>query len=389
MILAGRGWGKTNTGAEETAYRASFPNQRIAIVAPTFSAARDVCVEGSSGLLACLPPDIYSDWNRSLGELRFRNGTIVKLYSADTPDRLRGPQHHFAWCDEITSFRYLPAVGDHNPWDNLMFGLRLGAAQCVSTTTPKPLTKLKKIIANPMTITTHGTTYDNLSNLAPSFREALLEYEGTSLGEQELLGRLLDDMPGALWTNALIEKYRVQQMPELQSIVIAVDPSTTDAEGADEAGIVAAGLGIDWHVYLMEDASGLMMPSKWGARTRELFERWGASYIVAEKNQGGEMVRDTINGSAGQKLPVQLVHAKQGKKARAEPVQMLYEQGKVHHVGTLPLLESQMTTWQPHMSKTSPDRIDAMVYAVTKLLVKPTSVPSVGGVALRRSDTYA
>lgn len=377
----------TSTAAEETAYRAySTPKQRIAVVGPTFSDARDTCVEGEHGLLHCIPPALIQDWNRSIGELVLTNDSRIKLFTADKPGRLRGPQHHFAWCDEIAQFRYLDKPTE-NPWDNLMLGLRLGQnAQCIVTSTPKPLKKLKQILADPGTVITRGSTYENLDNLAPSFREFVLQYEGTSMARQELYGDLLDEMPGALWTRELIERSRVQTAPEFRAVVIAVDPSTTDGDGADEAGLIAAGVaninGQD-HCYPFADSSGVMKPHRWGNIARQMFEQHQATSIIAEANQGGQMVRDTIN-FGGRRYPVVLIHAKAGKQARAEPVQMRYAQGLVHHVGALPLLENQMCTWNPSDGSGSPDRLDALVYAVTHLIIRKfegqiVDPPSIGG----------
>lgn len=382
MLIAGRGFGKTTTAAEETAYRAiNNPGHRIAVVAPIYPDGRDICIEGEHGLLHCIPPSLIRDYNRSIGEVTLQNESKIKIYSAEKPQRLRGPQHNFIWCEELAQWRYL----DHpkeNPWDNLMLGLRLPPAQLVISTTPKPKPKLKQIMAAAGTVVTRGSTYDNLANLAPAFRDFVLQYEGTSMAEQELHGALLDEMPGALWTRALIEKHRVKSMPPLRNIVIGVDPSTTDGEGADEAGLIAAGVGENNHCYIFEDCSAVIKPHLWGTIARSMFDRHGASAIIAESNQGGQMVRDTIN-FGGRKYPVYLVHAKAGKKARAEPVQIRYEQGLVHHVGSLPLLENQMCSWNPADNDASPDRLDAMVYAVTHLIVKrfdgtALSAPAVG-----------
>jgi len=328
---------------------------------------------------------MITDWNRSLGELKFKNGSLAKIYSGDTPERLRGPQFHWAWIDELAACRYLASPGANNLWDTLMLALRLGKAQCMVATTPKPIPKLRAILDSPHTVTTRGTTYENLANLGASFAEFIEQYEGTSLAQQELLGELLEDMPGALWSNALIDRYRVNQAPELKRIVIAVDPSLSDGEGADEAGIIVAGEGVDGDGYILHDASGKMMPSAWGRRTRDLYESWDADVIVAEKNQGGEMVRDTINGAGG-KLPISLIHASRGKQARAEPIQMLYEQGRIHHIGSMPMLEAQMCTWQPHVDGKSPDRVDAMVYALSKLLVRRRRPVVVGPLFIPKDD---
>lgn len=372
LILSGRGWGKSRTGAEWIAWNAVRNNgTRWAIVAPTFSDARDTCVEGESGVKAVLDRYKYTaKWNRSLGELELMNGSRIKLFSADEPERLRGPQHHGAWCDELASWRYDDA------WDQLQFGLRLGShPQTVVTTTPKPRPLIRKLLSREGVHVTRGSTFENAANLSASALAEFKErYEGTRLGRQELHGEVLEDVEGALWTWAIIEANRVTELPDPDTIartVVAIDPSTT-AEG-DETGIVTAQLAKDGHIYVTTDASMSGSPDAWARAAVIEYERSAADCIVVEGNQGGDSWR-TIIHTISPNLPVKKVTATKGKQLRAEPVAALYEQGKVHHVGTLPTLEDQMTAWTP-FDKTSPDRLDALVWACTELAFKHTAAP--------------
>ena len=369
LIMAGRGFGKTRAGAEWLAERLNTqPNTRWAIVAPTIADARDTCVEGQSGLLAALPDGTY-DWHRSLGELVYHNGARVKCFAAEEPNRLRGPQHHGAWCDELSSWRYDDA------WDQLMFGLRLGTnPQVCVTTTPKPNPLTRQVMSDEDTIITRGSTFDNADNLAPKALKKLKQkYEGTRLGRQELNAELLDDAPGALWTRGTLELTRVKRMPGsgFKRIVVGLDPSGSDgSDDGDSQGIIAAGLGHNDHVYIISDDSMRGSPNEWAMRAINTYNDLEADLIVAEKNFGGEMVRSTIrNASSDTLVPVKMVHASRGKSVRAEPVSMLYEQNRVHHIGTFPELEDQMVNMTPteYLGNGSPDRLDALVWAVTEL----------------------
>ena len=382
LLLTGRGWGKTRTGAEDVAhYGLTHPETRIAIVAPTFADARDTCIEGESGLVRCLPKELIRNWNRSIGELRLTNGTHYRLYSAKEPDRLRGPQHHRAWCDEAASWEAARSADGYTPWDSLMFGLRLGDdPRAVVTTTPKPVKLIRELLAAPTTIVTRGSTYENLSNLAGAYKDIIAKYEGTTLGRQELYAEVIDDIPGALWTRRLIESLRVKRAPELKRIVVAIDPSVTATEESDECGIIVAGEGVDGHGYLLDDLSGILSPEAWARRSVNAYHEREADRIVAEVNNGGEMVELTIR-TVDPKVPYKAVHASRGKRTRAEPVSALYEQGRVHHVGGFTDLEDQMCRWRPDDSR-SPDRLDAMVWAITDLLIgiKPKILVGAGGV---------
>ena len=371
LILAGRGWGKTRTGAEDLAwYALANPGVRCAVVAPTSADARDTCVEGDSGLIGVLPREAVQAWNRSLGELILVNGSRFKTFSADEPERLRGPQHHRAWADELAAWRYPEA------WDQLMFGLRLGQRpQAVVTTTPKPTALVKQLATAPTTRITRGSTFDNAANLAPSALQMLRErYEGTRLGRQELNAEILGDVPGALWTMATLDSYRLRHKPaDLGRIVVAVDPAVTAEETSDYHGIIVAGLAGQMGAVL-EDASLQGSPMEWARRAVSLYRSYGADAIVVEVNQGGDMVAQTIRTIDPQARIIE-VRASRGKHVRAEPIAALYEQGKIAHVGAFPELENQMTqmTTSGFTGAGSPDRVDALVWAFTELFPGMTS----------------
>ena len=364
VILAGRGWGKTRTGAEDAAWSGmANPGWRIAVVAPTAADARDTCIEGDSGLLNVLPREAVQTWNRSLGELILINGTRYKAFSADEPERLRGPQHHRAWADELAAWRYPEA------WDQLMFGLRLGEhPQAVVTTTPKPTPLVKALVAAKTSHVTRGSTFDNAANLAPSALQMLKEkYEGTRLGRQELEAEILGDLPGALWSLSTLDAYRLREAPQMGRIVVAVDPAVTATEASDEHGIIVAGLS-DQRGIVLEDASLSGSPAEWARRAVSLYRSWGADAIVIEVNQGGDMVAHTIR-TIDSNVKIKEVRASRGKHVRAEPIAALYEQGRVAHVGAFPELEAQMTqmTTNGFEGEGSPDRVDALVWAMTEL----------------------
>jgi len=367
LILAGRGWGKTRTGAEWFREKAqTVPMLRI--IAPTYADARDVCVEGESGLKAICEPGELVKWNRSMGEGEFKNGARFKVFSGEEPERLRGPQSYADWCDELAAWQYSQAT-----WDMAMFGLRLGEnPQACVTTTPKPVQVVRDLLKAPTTHVTRGSTYDNRANLAQSFfTQIIAKYEGTRLGRQELNAELLDDTPGALWTRAMIEALRVDKAPELQRIVVAIDPAVTSTDGSDETGLVVAGLGTDGHGYVLQDASGRYTPDAWARRAMQLYHAWQADRIVYETNQGGEMVEYTLR-TMEQTLPLRGVHASKNKQARAEPISALYEQSRMHHVGAeFAQLEDQLCNWVP--GDKSPDRLDALVWAFTELMLTGVS----------------
>lgn len=385
FIQAGRGFGKTRVAAETVRMWAEAnPRSRIAIVGPTAHDARKVMVEGESGILTISPPWFRPRFNPSLRELVWPNGTIGSLYTADEPERLRGPQHHFASCDEIASWRFSEA------WDNLLFGLRLGDnPRVVVTSTPKPTKLIRDLVADPLTHVTRGSSYDNRANLAPAFFNAIIKrYEGQRLGRQELLGELLEDLPGALWTRAMIDQTRVSTTPldprtraqqPFVRVVVAVDPAVTSSEGANETGIIVAGLHPSGHCYVLSDKSMRATPAEWALEVLRLLVIYKADRIVAEVNNGGDLVESNLRGvvaahhgmQVGQMLPYRAVRAKRGKYVRAEPVAALYQQGLVHHVGCFAGLEDQMCGYVPDTDMESPDRMDALVWALYDLVVQP------------------
>lgn len=361
LVKAGRGWGKTRVGAEWVRSVAT-PGARIALVGATAADVRDVMVEGESGILAVCEP-----WNRPLYEpskrrLTWPNGAMATAYSAEEPDRLRGPQHTHAWADEVAAW------ASPDTWDMLLMGLRLGARpRAVVTTTPRTVPLMRAIQASPGLVITRGSTRDNAANLAPSFLSSLMtRYEGTRLGRQELDGEELDDNPDALWSREAIDGLRVREAPELARVVVAIDPATTATASSDETGIVVAGLGVDGRGYVLADRSGRYKPDEWARRAVEAYHAHKADRIVAEGNQGGDMVTHVLR-TAWPDAPVRIVHASRGKVARAEPVAALYEQGRISHVGSLPQLEDQMCSWTP--GQASPDRMDALVWALTELML--------------------
>lgn len=363
LLLAGRGFGKTRTGAEfvRTEVEAGRAG-RVALVAPTAADARDVMVEGESGILAISPP-----WNRpkyepSKRRVTWDNGAIATLYSADEPERLRGPQHDLAWPDELAAWRY------PETWDMLMFGLRLGQRpRVVVTTTPKPTRLIRELIANPHTAITRGSTYDNRANLAPAFLNSIVrKYEGTRLGRQELYAEMLDDTPGALWTRAMLEAARFDGTPDLRRVVVAIDPAVTSGDDSDETGIIVAGHGVDGMFYVLADRTCRLSPDGWARRAIIALDDFSADRIVAEVNNGGDLVEATIR-TVRRDVAYTKVHASRGKRVRAEPIAALYEQGKVKHARGLNALEDQMTTFVPDGGDGSPDRVDALVWAITEL----------------------
>jgi len=376
LILAGRGWGKTRTGAEWVRELArDYPGCRIALVAETAADARDVMIKGDSGLLSVDPTLSDESWSPTNRCVTWPNGSKAWTYNATEPDQLRGPQHHFAWVDELAKFRY-----DQAMWDQIVFGLRLGdQPRVLITTTPQPKKLIKNLAASEHTHVTRGATKDNLANLARSAVEQMYDrYEGTRLGRQELEGEILGDIPGALWTRESIDDNRLQVPPEdLERVFVADDPATSSEEGSDEHGIVVVALARDEdgyaRGYVLEDASLRGTPEEWSKKAVHLYRKWSADKIIAEKNQGGEMVSFTIK-SVDRSVPVELVHASRGKVVRAEPISALYEQGRIHHVGRHDKLEDQMCEFSVdnvrNASTGSPDRVDALVWGLTKIFDK-------------------
>ena len=365
LYLAGRGAGKTRTAAEWMAWEAiKSPKTRWAVVAATFSDVRDTCAEGESGLVSILKRyGALENYNRSMGEIRLTNGSRIKLFSADEPDRLRGPQFHGAWCDELAAWRY------EDTWDQLQFGLRLGEhPRTLVTTTPRPVPIIKRLLerTDGSVKLVRGSTFDNAKNLAPSALAQLrARYEGTRLGRQELYAEVLTDTPGALFTQALIDDKRVQHYSDFTRVVVAVDPAVTLSEDSDETGIVVVGLGADGRFYVMADKSCKDTPMGWSNRVNMAYEDYQADRVVVEKNQGGDFIETTLR-QINPHMNVIGVTAKVGKRLRAEPIASLYEQGRVSHIGNLSALETQMIEWVPDSGE-SPDRLDALVHGITSL----------------------
>jgi len=370
LILAGRGWGKTRTGAQDIAlYALRNPNTICAVVAPTHGDLRRVCFGGNSGLLSIIPKECYSSsvdykgYSSSLSEIRLFNGSKIVGYAAQEPERLRGPQFHRAWCDEIAAWRYPEAL------DQLMFGLRLGEnPKCVITTTPKPNKMIKSLVEREDVTVTSGSTFENEENLAQSALDMLKRrYEGTTLGRQELYAEIIEELEGALWSNKIIDEARLPEdtEKELKQIIVAIDPAVTNNEDSDETGIVVVGKDHNNEYYVLEDASGKYSPDGWARKAINCFYDWDADRIVAEVNNGGDLVERLLRGM-DVNIPYRSVRATRGKLVRAEPIAALYEQRRVHHIGYFPELESQLCSYTGE-TKPSPDRLDALVWGISEI----------------------
>ncbi len=359
LILAGRGWGKTRTGAEWIREIAeSNPDARIALVGETLHDVRSVMVEGESGLLAIAPPWHYPTFIPSNRLLKWPNGAQAQLFSAEDPEQLRGPQFTHAWCDELAKWRY-PAS-----WDNLLMALRLGEIpQVCVTTTPRPVPLLKALLEDQSVAITRGKTIENSSNLSKSFMKDMQHrYANTRLGRQELEGEMLSDVPNALWQRKLF-RYSESRLPEFQRIVVAIDP----AVGKGETGISVCGIDSEGLFYVLEDATQTGSPEQWAQRAAILCKQYGADRLIAEKNNGGDLVKATLK-AANVPIPVTLVTASKGKTSRAEPVATLYEQGRVLHKQHFSALEDQLCSYTGASGQSSPDRMDALVWALTALM---------------------
>jgi phage terminase large subunit-like protein len=378
LLLAGRGFGKTRVGSE-TLIREVQAGRcgRIALIAETAADARDVMVEGDSGIMRCSPPWFRPVYEPSKRRLTWPNGALAFTYNAVEPDQLRGPQFDFAWGDELAKWRYAQET-----FDNLQFGLRLGQRpRQIFTTTPRPIKLVREMVNDPSVYVTRGRTLDNAPNLAASFMvQVRRKYEGTRLGRQELEAEILMDTPGALWSRELIERCYLPPYPDgpfpkhlFSRIVVGVDPAVSNNEGSDETGIIVAGVrASDSHVVVLNDATARYSPSEWALKAVSLYRAYSADKIVAEVNQGGDMVESTVR-MVDPNVSYKAVHASKGKYTRAEPVSMLYEQGRVHHLGSFPALEDQMSQFTRDFDKDmmgfSPDRVDAMVWALTELKI--------------------
>ncbi|MBA7575303.1 hypothetical protein ES708_17127 [subsurface metagenome] len=367
LLLSGRGGGKTRAGAELTVKWAREGFGPIALVGQTKADVRDTMVEvGDSAILNVCPPWFRPEYESSKRRLTFPNGVLAIIYSGDEPDQLRGPQHQKAWVDELAKFKY-----PQESWDNLMFGLRIGdKPQGVVTTTPRPIKVIKDLVADKRTAVARGHTLENKANLAPDFLNYILrKYGDTRLGRQELAGEILDDNPDALWERARIEELRLRKHPELRRIVVAIDPQGTDSESSSSTGIVVAGvaqIADRDEAFVLADLTLSGTPERWASEAVTGYYRFKADRIVAEVNFGGDMVEAIIR-IVDKNIAFKKVNASRGKAIRAEPVSALYEQGRVHHVGFFADLEDQLCEWVP--GDKSPDRLDALVWAITELML--------------------
>ena len=364
LVLAGRGFGKTETGARWVKEQVAAGVKSIALIAETQKDLEDVMV---ARILA-----VYPDGQKPIARYKpvritWPNGAVALGYNGTEPNQLRGPEFEAAWLDELAKYRYARDV-----WDMLQFGMRVGNhPRQIVTTTPRPTELIKAIVAGRegRVVVTHGKTTDNASNLAPTFLEKIQQrYAGTRLGRQELDAEILGDLPGALWTMASLDAYRLREAPKLRRIVVAVDPAVTDTEDSDEHGILVVGMADDNRGIVLEDASMTGSPAEWARRVASLYQTYGADAVVVEVNQGGDMVRHTLQ-TAAPNLSIREVRATRGKHIRAEPIAALYEQGRIAHVGAFPELEIQMTqmTSGGYRGDGSPDRLDALVWGLSDL----------------------
>lgn len=363
LLNSGRGFGKTRSGAEWVRMKVAQGARRIGLIAETAADARDVMVEGESGILACYPPNDRPLYEPSKRRITWRCGAVASTFSGDSPDQLRGPSHDVVWADESCKWKYLDTA-----WDMMDFGLRIGEhPQACVTTTPRPIPWMRRMMAEARSgsgqvVLTHGSTYENRVNLAPGFiANVLTRYEGTRLGRQELYAEVLDDYEGALWTHALLQACRVTKVPRLRRIVVGVDPG-------HDAGIIVAGLGDDGQGYVLEDVSVSGSPDAWARQAVSAYHRHRANTIILERNHGGEMAESTVR-TVDSTVAIRTVWASQGKYARAEPVSALYEQGRCHHVGMFAALEDELTSWAPGEGAPSPNRLDALTWAFHDLML--------------------
>ncbi len=385
LVLAGRGFGKTRMAVEwlrsltegQSPCRApKGAPERIALVADTFLDGRQTMIEGESGLLAMTPDDFRPVFESTTKRLIWPSGIQAFLYSAEAPDQLRGPQHHVAWADELAKWRYV-----EESWSNLLLGLRLGARPRVAaTTTPRNIPLLTKLIEDRSTAVVRGSTYDNRSNLPASFlKQVAGRYEGTRLGRQEIYGEILSDVPGALWTRAMLEGLRIRAVEDFEQVIVAVDPPVTTGEKADTCGIIVAARDRQNNAIILEDCSvqGLS-PHGWAKAALAAYHDFQADRLVAEVNNGGELVESLLR-QIDADVSYRAVRASRGKVRRAEPVAALYEQGRVRHRGLFPELEDQMCclTSAGLSDGKSPDRVDALVWAVTELLLRKKNHPQI------------
>lgn len=390
LILAGRGFGKTRSGSEwvRSIVCGSTPlgkgkYTRVALIAETAADARDVMVEGDSGIMNVHPKAFRPTYEPSKRRLTWPNGAIATTYNGTEPDQLRGPQHDAALVDELAKYQYAKET-----WDMLEFGMRLGdQPRKMITTTPRPIVIIKEIMRDPGTVITRGSLYDNRANLAAKFVQTIQgKYEGTRLGRQEIAGEVLDDVPGSLWTREMLDKTRLNKsdkLPDMQRVVVAIDPAgksqeTAISDGTAETGIIVAGLGVDGRGYILDDLTCSLSPNGWARRALSGYDLYSADAIVIETNQGGDMVRQTVQ-SVRPGVPIVEVHASRGKVTRAEPIAALYEQGRVSHIGAHAALEDQMVLFTPLgiAGDTTGDRVDALVWALAQLFPSMVNKSSV------------
>lgn len=372
LVMAGRGYGKTRIGAEWVREAVmTMPGVRIAVVARTSADVLNTCFEGESGILACFPPslqeEVLAGWRPHKMQLRFR-GCLVQGFSSEKPSSLRGPQFHLLWADEMPHWEKHRAA-----WEQVDFIVRLPypsapdkAGRVLVTSTPLPVVEMRELVADSSTAVTRGDSKDNYANLNAQTKRKLEKLRGTRIGRQEVSGELLEDVPGALWTRALVDRQRVARAPMLVRIVVGVDPAITSDEDADETGVIVMGLDADGRRYVLADYSLRGTPHEWATEVVKAYDEWQADAVVVETNQGGEMVASTLR-TVRKSLPIHEVHASRGKRTRAEPIATAYETGDVFHVGVFERLEDQLCIWSALTGEDSPDRLDAMVWAATAL----------------------
>tara|TARA_R100000664_G_scaffold16668_1_gene25479 strand:+ start:3464 stop:4738 length:1275 start_codon:yes stop_codon:yes gene_type:complete len=365
LILAGRGFGKTRTGAEWVRERVeSGLSKRIALIGKTPADCRDVMIEGESGLISISPPWNKPRYEPSKRRVTWPNGAIAQTFSSYEPDQLRGSQFDTAWCDELASWEY-----PEDTWDNLMFGLRLGSKpQVCVTTTPKPIKLLIALKEAKTSTITRGSSYENQDNLNQQFFDSILaKYENTRTGLQEIYAEILEESEGALWKRDWFDESRLGRAPEeMERVVVAIDPAVTANKNSDETGIIVAGKDSNGKFYVLDDGSGKYSPAGWSQKVIKMFNQYQCDRVIAEVNNGGQLVEHTLR-TESEDVPYKSVHASRGKRTRAEPIAALYEQRKVHHVGKFASLEDQLCNWEATSGEKSPDRLDALVWALTEL----------------------
>lgn len=379
LAKPGRGWGKTRAGSEWIRQRVeSGQAKQIALVNDTAADTRKIMVEGPDGIVTLSPPWCKPVYEASKKQVVWPGGgpwagAVAHLYEAEAPEKLRGPQHDTAWCDELAKWQNLRKVDQEGgtAFDNLMYGLRIGNPKCAITTTPRAVKAVRDLVKRKGVVIVNGSSYENRANLSDQwFQQVIAPAEGTRLGRQEVYGELLEDVEGALWTRSMIDAACAERaIPAFKRVVVAIDPAVTATEQSDETGIVVAALGFDGHGYVLADSSGHYTPEQWARQAVGLYQKHAADRIVAETNNGGEMVGYTIR-TVGKHVSFKALTASRGKRTRAEPVAALYEQGLIHHVRSFSDLEDQLCTWDANGTEKSPDRLDALVWALTELMLE-------------------